>query len=129
MTTLPGNEHRVETRIEVEETVFIEVLASTGTSPGDVIICNSLDLSANGIQVVVDHEISVDSILRLCIDIKDQEPIFLVGEIMWQRPDPDSAGHRLGFLRFESDDTDIQRWKALMAVLLAQPTPRPEGYN
>ncbi|MFT4714001.1 MAG: hypothetical protein ACJAVI_000105 [Candidatus Azotimanducaceae bacterium] len=129
MTTLPANEHRVETRIEVEETVFIEALASTGTAPGNVIICNSLDLSANGIQVVVDDEISAGSILRLCIDMKNQEPIFLVGEIMWKRPDPDSTGHRLGFLLFESDDTDIQRWKELMAALLAQPITRPEGYD
>jgi len=129
MTTSPVDEHRVETRIEVEETVFIEVLASTGNSPGNVIMCNSLDLSANGIQVVVDDEISAGSILRLCLDLKNQEPIFLVGEIMWKRPDPDSAGYRLGFLLFESDGTDIQRWKELMAELLAQPVPRPDGYS
>jgi hypothetical protein len=50
---------------ENAETVFIEVLATTGTSLGNVIICNSLDLSANRIQVVVDDEISAGSILRL----------------------------------------------------------------
>ncbi|XOV87722.1 MAG: PilZ domain-containing protein [Pseudomonadota bacterium] len=119
MTTLPENEHRVETRLELEETVFIEVLASASNSPGNVIMCNSLDLSANGLQVVVDEEIAAGSILRLCVDLHNADPIFLVGEVKWKRPDAASDAYRLGFLLFESDDTDIQRWKEIVADMLA----------
>jgi len=116
-----GN-HRVETRVEVQETVFIEVLASPDPSEdSSVILCNSLDLSANGLQVVVDKPIPSGSILRLCVDMKTEEPIFLVGEVKWQRPDEASEGSRIGFLLFESDDTDIQRWKDLIARMLAAP--------
>ena len=116
MTTSP--EHRIETRLELQETVFIEVLSAASDSPGTVIMCNSLDLSATGIQVVIDEDLAVNSILRLCIDLPDREPIFLVGEVMWKRPDPESDGVRLGFLLFESDDSDIADWKLWVAEML-----------
>jgi hypothetical protein len=118
MTTSQGDEYRGETRLELAETVFIEVLSSTSKEPGNVVICNSLDFSASGLQVVVDDEIAAGSIFRLCIDLREEEPIFLVGEVKWKRPDTDTAGFRLGFLLFESDDTDILRWQALVARLL-----------
>ncbi|MFT7687992.1 MAG: hypothetical protein ACI9FB_003350 [Candidatus Azotimanducaceae bacterium] len=116
MATSPGNEYREETRIEQEETIFIEVLSSEENN--DVIMCTSLDLSANGLQVVVDNDIPIGSILRLCIDLPDKDPIFLVGEVMWKRPDPDSDSIRLGFLLFESDDSNIEEWKLWMADAL-----------
>lgn len=119
MTTSRGHEHRVETRLDLEATIFIEVLASDRHSGGEVIMCNSLDLSANGLQVVVDEDIPAGSILRLCVDLKDADPIFLVGEVKWKRPDAEADAFRLGFLLFEADDSDIQQWKALVAKLLA----------
>ena len=119
MTTSQDPNNRVETRLDLEETIFIEVIASDSKSAGTIVMCNSLDLSANGLQVIVDEEISIGSILRLCIDLRDAEPIFLVAEVKWQRPDADTGGFRIGFLLFESDDTDIQRWKELVAELLS----------
>ena len=120
MTISPDNEHRVETRLALQETIFIEVVSSDTRKSGEVLMCNSLDLSANGLQVVVDESLSAGSIFRLCIDIRNEEPLFLVAEVKWQRDDPDGHGYRLGFLLFESDDTDIQRWKELVAQLLAR---------
>ena len=117
--TISRENNRVETRLDQEETIFIEVIASDSRSAGSVIMCNSLDLSANGLQVILDEEISVGSILRICIDLKDEEPIFLVAEVKWQRPDEETGGFRIGFLLFESEDTDIVRWKQLVADLLA----------
>lgn len=119
MTISPGQNHRIETRLDLEATIFIEVLASESELAGEVILCNSLDLSANGLQVVVDNEIDKGSICRICIDLKDSDPIFLVGEVMWERPDDDPDAVRLGFLLFESDDSDIRRWKELVAEMLA----------
>ncbi len=118
MTNSPENKQRIEARLEKETTIFIEVLASDRQSAGTVIMCNSLDLSANGLQVVVDDHIVAGSIFRLCIDLKDADPIFLVAEVVWQRPDPDSDAYRIGFLLFESDDTDIARWKNLVADMM-----------
>ena len=118
MTTLRVHENRVETRLDLEATIFVELLSSDKQSPGTIIMCNSLDLSSNGLQVVVDDEIPAGSIIRLCIDLKDADPIFLVAEVKWQRPDPDTDAYRIGFLIFESDDTDIIRWKSLMKTML-----------
>lgn len=118
MTTSQDHEDRVETRVQLEATIFVEILASDSNNAGNVLMCNSLDLSADGLQVVVDDEIPAGSIFRLCIDLKDAEPIFLVAEVKWQRPDPETEGFRIGFLLFESDDTDIQRWKKLVADMI-----------
>ena len=118
MTNPENGENRIETRLVLMETVFIEILASSVKTPGSVIICNSLDLSANGLQVVTDEDIPAGSILRLCIDMNHRDPIFLVGEVKWQRPDTETDGMRIGFLLFESEDTDIQAWKELVAELL-----------
>ncbi|MBT4160309.1 MAG: PilZ domain-containing protein [Gammaproteobacteria bacterium] len=118
MTTSQDQNSRIETRLDLEETIFIEIIASDSSSAGSVLMCNSLDLSANGLQVIVDEEISMGSILRLCIDFKDADPIFLVGEVKWKRPDEESGAYRIGFLLFEAEDTDIQRWKELVARLL-----------
>ncbi|MDZ7684863.1 MAG: PilZ domain-containing protein [Gammaproteobacteria bacterium] len=82
-------------------------------------MCNSMDLSANGLQVVIDDEIEPDSIFRLCVDLPNADPIFLVGEAKWRRPDPASDAWRIGFSLFESEDTDIARWKETVAELLA----------
>jgi hypothetical protein len=120
MTTLQTSEHRGDTRIELEETVFIEVIASTSSEPGNVVICNSLDFSTNGLQVVVDDDMPTSSIFRLCIDLLDQDPIFLVAEVKWKRPNIATEGYRLGFLLFESDGTDIDRWHALVDRLIAE---------
>ena len=125
-TSQDRNEHRVETRLSLQETIFIEVLASDVSTPGSVIMCNSLDLSANGLQVVLDEEITSGSIFRLCIDMQQNDPIFLVGEVKWKRPDPDGEGFRIGFLLFEPDDTDIARWKRLVADMLEGKIVRPQ---
>ncbi len=118
MTTSLDHEDRVKTRLALEATIFIEILACDSHNAGNILMCNSLDLSENGLQVVVDDDMPAGSIFRLCIDLKDSEPIFLVAEVKWQRPDPDADAFRIGFLLFESDDTDIQRWKELVADML-----------
>jgi hypothetical protein len=61
-----------------------------------------------------------ESILRLCIDLPDKDPIFLVGEVMWKRLDPSTDCIHLGFLLFESDDSNIEEWKLWMADALNQ---------
>ncbi|MFN3238049.1 MAG: PilZ domain-containing protein [Pseudomonadales bacterium] len=116
---MTSQENRVETRLELEETVFIEVLTAAENSAANVVMCSSLDFSANGIQVVVDEDIALNAILRLCIDMPDKDPIFLVGEVKWKRADTATGGIRLGFMLFDSDDSDIAQWKQFIADMLA----------
>jgi len=110
MTTSP--EHRIETRLNLEATIFLEMLSDQT----DILMCNSLDLSATGLQVLVDDEIETGSIVRLCIDLAKRDPIYLVAEVMWVRPDHKEEATRLGLSLFESDD--IGAWKELVAEML-----------
>ena len=119
MTTSPGNEDREDTRLDIEATIFIELQPSDVDSPGSVIMCSSWDLSAHGLQVVVDDEIDIGTILRLCIDFPTRDPIFLVAEVKWVQEDPDCDGIRLGFLIFDSEDTDVAAWRLLIEDLRA----------
>jgi hypothetical protein len=76
-------------------------------------------VSEKGLQVVLDNSIEVETILRICLDMKDREPIFVVGEVIWQQPDTDTDGTRVGFRLFESEDTDIESWEQAINDLIA----------
>lgn len=120
MTISQDRNDRREQRFDLEETIFIEIIASAGSSAASIIMCNTVNISASGLQVIADEEISVGSILRICVDPKDADPIYLVAEAKWDRPDAETGGFRIGFLLFESDDTDWKRWQALVAELSAK---------
>lgn len=113
MTT--SQDHRIEVRLDIEATIFLELLSSES----DILMCHSLDLSANGLQVMLDDPVEAGSICRLCIDIKDRDPIYLIAEVKWQRPDKEEDATRIGFAIFESDESDILQWKKLVAELLS----------
>lgn len=117
MTTSPPSEIRGEPRIELRETVLVEVISSTENAPGSVIVCHSMDFSASGLQVVVEDDMPPGSIFRLCIDLTGQPPIFLVAEVMWRRHNKGGSGYRLGFALFDAEGTDIERWRDLMSRL------------
>ncbi|MBV1878170.1 MAG: PilZ domain-containing protein [Pseudomonadales bacterium] len=119
MTTSPENDHRIEHRLRIEETVIIELLDSSLNTQQKVVICSSSDLSANGIQVVVDQHIAVGSILRLCLDLPNAAPIFLTGEVKWTAVEPNNCDIRLGFLIHECDQSDIVGFKYWVADKLA----------
>ena len=111
-----SNERRTETRLMEQATVYIETQASDygDDSPPQVAICNSVDISANGLQVVMDDPIALGTILRLCAEFHDErEPLYLVGEVRWIKPESD--GYAIGFSLYESENSDIGHWKALIA--------------
>ena len=69
------------------------------------------------------------SILRLCVDMKNLDPIFLIGEVKWVQPDAETDGFLIGLLLFEAENTDTQIWEKVIADLSpspkhgVQPTP------
>ncbi len=71
-------------RYHIDATVFVE--AGERTSPsdtGEIVICSSMDLSETGLQVVLDQGIKTGRIVRLCIDIKGRDAIYVVGKVVW----------------------------------------------
>ena len=114
-----SKDKRTEQRINAEFTIFIEVLASSADrqNPGNVLVSNALNLSPSGLQTVIDENIPVDTILRICLDLKESEPIYVVGQVRWSQPDPESGGYRVGFSLFDSEGSDIDRWHETITSL------------
>lgn len=119
---MPDNS-RQETRLPQAQTIFIEVRSSY---PGDsggcrLLVCNSVDVSANGIRARIDDGLPIGAIYPLCVEIHEPaERLFLVAEVKWIRPAEDDDGYYVGLAVFESDDTDIERWKRHIADQLSR---------
>lgn len=118
--------HRQEVRINSAETIFIEVQSSypengrEGSSK--LLICNSVDVSANGIQAHIDESLPLGAIYQLCVEIAEPaERLFLAAQVKWIREAGDEqGGYHVGLMIFESDDTDIEGWKRHIARQLSK---------
>lgn len=114
-----GAERRSETRLDDRATIFIERMAAEydQSRPASIVICRSVDISANGIQVRMDQAVPIGAILRLCAQFNDnRQSLYLVGEVKWLREE--RGQYCIGFNLFESEQTDIIAWKRLIATRL-----------
>lgn len=110
---------RSETRLDEKVTIFVEVCSASldNTLPADVIICNSLDISANGIQVQMDEKVPIGSILRLFAELPNSEKaLHLIGEVKWIIEEEDQFN--IGFELYDAENTDIIGWKSVIAAML-----------
>ncbi len=111
-----GNERRSEQRLDESVTIFVERYAAEfdNSRPAKIIICKSVDISANGLQVRLDQPIPIGTILRLCAQFSSgRQSLYVVGEVKWERRENDL--YCIGFALFESEQTDIIAWKQLIA--------------
>jgi hypothetical protein len=114
---------RASDRLNERGTIFIEMLSSADptTAPSRIVICNSRDISANGLCVRIDDEIAVGALLRLGVELKEiDHTLYLVGQVMHCTPiaSNKASGHfEVGFDLIESSGTDIQDWRALIHEL------------
>lgn len=109
-STNGGDELRQEYRLDARETVYLEQAGS------DLLISTSLDISANGLRVITDCPLPADSIVRTCVQLKSGEHFVLVCEVKWAQPYGDQGEFLVGLSLFESEDTDIQGWKEMIAA-------------
>ena len=113
---LQNQERRSEERLDESVTIFVERYAAEydNSRPASIVICKSVDISANGIQVRIDQPIPMGTILRLCAQFRSgRQSLYVVGEVKWQRHENDS--YCIGFALFDSEQTDIIAWKELIA--------------
>lgn len=111
-----GSERRSETRLGEAVTVFVERVAADyeQSRPADIVICSSVDISANGLQVRMDQPAPLHSILRLCAEFGDgRTPLYVIGEVKWVREE--AGSYCIGFALFESEQSDIIAWKEAVA--------------
>jgi hypothetical protein len=114
-------EERTEKRFgERSFTIFIEKESSSydGSDDSNIVICKSVNLSSDGLQVVIDDPIPERKVLRLCLDVRGKPPIFVVGEVMWQREEKDTGEYSVGFRLFDSEGSDYQHWRQTVSELI-----------
>jgi hypothetical protein len=112
MTT---EEQRQEYRLETQLTVFVE-LGDEHNSEPTIIISRSLDISANGLRIITDRELTPGSILRSCVQTQDIAKRFmLITEVKWLQPWENTNEFLVGLSLFESQDSSIQEWKEFIA--------------
>jgi hypothetical protein len=107
------DEKRSELRLEDEVAVMVETCSSPDgkEQPTKIVISRTVDVSANGIQVVMDRPLSLKSMLQLCVEVGHDRRFFLTGEVMWVMETEESKRYLTGFQLLVSEQTDILGWK------------------
>lgn len=108
-------EQRQEYRLNNQLTVIIELDSSADGEP-TLVISNSLDISANGLRAIAPQAVPTNNILRCCIrESRSNRQFLLVTEVKWCQPYGLEGDHIIGLSLFDSEGTDIVRWKEFIA--------------
>lgn len=107
------HDKRSEFRLSDEIAVFIE-MESAPDQPLEknqtplIGVSKTLDISANGVQILIDSPRPLNSLVQLCLQAAQQR-FYVIGEVMWLR----AAGEEFlaGFQLLESEHSDIAAWK------------------
>ena len=112
---MTNEEQRQEYRLETQLTVFLELDDDQGHEPV-IVISRSLDISANGLRIITDRELTLGSILRSCVQTHDIATRFmLITEVKWLQPWQNPGEFLVGLALFESEDSNILEWKEYIA--------------
>jgi hypothetical protein len=118
---MANNDQRQEYRFNTPLTVFIEFVAADSDSSATIVICQSLDISANGLRVITDRELPEGTILQSCVQLKEKNRRFMLStEVKWSQPYKNNGEFLIGLALFESENTDIQEWKEFVAATLTE---------
>jgi hypothetical protein len=113
------DERREEARLNLGAEIFIETVSQEPGEgkPSVVLKCESIDLSANGLQVLVDEALVIGAIHTLLIEFDAHDkPFKLIAEVRWVKPH--AQGYLIGLSLYDSEGTEIIDWKFMMAKSL-----------
>lgn len=112
-------EQRMNYRLGGSESFFIEYQNTGPQEPSKMLLCHSVDLSANGLKVRVGKDLPINAIYAISVETDALEaPLTLAGQVRWRSPIADSDEYFYGIELLESDDTDIAQWKLYVAKQL-----------
>lgn len=112
---MTSEDQRQEYRLGTQLTVFLELGDEQGDEPM-IVISRSLDISANGLRIITDRELTSGSILRSCVQTQDLAKRFmLITEVKWSQPWQNPGEFLVGLALFESEDSNIVEWKQFIA--------------
>ena len=113
------DEKREEARLNVAASIYIETVSKEPGSAQEaqVVECDCVDLSANGIQVLVPEPLKQGAIHTLIIEIdKDAKNYRLTAEVKWVKPY--KSDFLTGLMLYDSEGTEIIDWKFMMSKCL-----------
>lgn len=116
---------RKHLRMPVQSRVFIELEAAVSGSdaPGNIAICKTLDVSASGLQVALEHELIEQAYLQIGIEPPQSgdagsEPFFLAAQVKWCRAGESPEQPWLaGLALLPAGQSDIDQWIELISGL------------
>ena len=89
------------------------------TESGKLVTCKSLNISRDGLQVVLEEEITVGAFLQIGVDLPGAEDaLYLVGEVRWCLPrEEEQDTWKVGFQLLNADKSDFVHWVELIASM------------
>lgn len=108
------NDKRREYRLPSTATVFIETVAQAhdGSQPAEILISNSVDLSANGLQITSDQPLMVNSIHQAAITLDSaSERMALTIQVRWVKLNETDQQYHIGLEVLEDSDSQLAAWK------------------
>tara|TARA_R110001592_G_scaffold138511_8_gene357835 strand:- start:8640 stop:9023 length:384 start_codon:yes stop_codon:yes gene_type:complete len=114
------DEKREEARLNIAASIFIETVSSEPDSNQEAQVeeCECVDLSANGLQVLVPNALSQGAIHTIIIEIDNNDSMVyrLTAEVKWVKPY--KSEFLTGLMLYDSDGTEIIDWKFMMSNFL-----------
>ncbi len=111
------NEQRQEYRLQAEERVYLALPNPDENSepPYQIQICTSVDMSANGFQLILDSPLPIGNYYEICIALKNpEEKLHLIAESKWSTPTK-SGDYLNGFVICDAEERDTVSWKKTIA--------------
>lgn len=113
------DERREEARLNFLAEIYIETVSQEpgDATPAKLLSCEAVDLSANGLQVMVDEPLQRGAIHTLIIDMDEPAVVYrLTAEVRWVKSHPE--GYLTGLQLYDSEGTEIIDWKFMISRCL-----------
>jgi hypothetical protein len=116
---LENGDKRGEERLNESAALFIEVesVEPDQADTGRVIVCETVDFSANGIQCNLTEKLAVGAIFQVALVLPTFDKVYkLSAEVIWLRSMGNTYATGLRF--FDSEGTEIVDWKLTISDVI-----------
>lgn len=110
------DERRAHQRFESSEEISLKIVFSSENPGllGRTLSGSTLDVSAGGLRLALNHPIKVDSVLDVWVTLKEQKrKFFLTGNVRWCNESDKPGIYQIGLILRERTDTvtDFRSWQ------------------
>lgn len=110
------DERRAHARFEAAEDINLKIVFSSENPGllGRTLNGSTLDVSAGGLRISLNHPIKIDSVLDVWVTLKEQKrKFFLTGNVRWCNESDKPGIYQIGLILRERTDTvtDLRSWQ------------------